>query len=70
MFSLEHLEERLGLDTVVALEHLLDPTPIVLIERVQAGPPVAPEIEEAVVELALDQPACRLNAIILQLPIP
>jgi hypothetical protein len=40
VFSLENLEERLGLDTVVALEHILDPTPIVLIERVRAGPPV------------------------------
>jgi hypothetical protein len=37
VFSLENLEERLGLHTVVALEYLLDPTPIVLIERIRAG---------------------------------
>jgi len=40
MFSLEHLEERLGLDTVIVLENLLGPTPIVWIQRVRAGSPV------------------------------
>jgi hypothetical protein len=40
MFSLEDLEERFGLDTIVVLEHLLSPTPILLIERVRTGSPV------------------------------